>query len=154
MTYPGTAMNTYPLLLILHLLAAFVFVGTVTFEVLFLEPVHRRLPPEVRKALGAQLGPRVRGTVPWAVLVLYLAGLGLAWQYRGVLAHPAGSPLGILLSVKIALAVSVALHVVSALVLARKRRLAPALQRRIHISVFCHMVGIVVLAKAMFYVTW
>ena len=46
MTYPGTAMNTYPLLLILHLLAAFVFVGTVTFEVLFLEPVHRRLPPE------------------------------------------------------------------------------------------------------------
>lgn len=79
---------------------------------------------------------------------------GLAWQYRGVLAHPAGSPLGILLSVKIALAVSVALHVVSALVLARKRRLAPALQRRIHISVFCHMVGIVVLAKAMFYVTW
>ena len=49
---------------------------------------------------------------------------------------------------------SVALHVVSALVLARKRRLAPALQRRIHISVFCHMVGIVVLAKAMFYVTW
>ena len=147
-------MNTYPLLLILHLLAAFVFVGTVTFEVLFLEPVHRRLPPEVRKALGAQLGPRVRGTVPWVVLALYLAGLGLAWQYRGVLAHPAGSPLGILLSVKIALAVSVAAHVVTALALSRKRRVTPVWQRRVHLSVFCHMMGIVVLAKAMFYVTW
>jgi hypothetical protein len=88
------------------------------------------------------------------VLALYLAGLGLAWQYRGVLAHPAGSPLGILLSIKIALAASVLIHVVTALVLARKRRLTPALQRRVHLSVFCHMVGIVVLAKAMFYVTW
>ena len=41
-------MNTYPFLLILHLFAAFVFVGTVTFEVLFLEPVQKRLPVEVR----------------------------------------------------------------------------------------------------------
>jgi len=59
------AMNTYPLLLILHLLAAFLFVGTVTFEVLFLEPVHKRLPPDVRRALGSQLAPRVRGVLPW-----------------------------------------------------------------------------------------
>jgi hypothetical protein len=140
-------MNTYPLLLILHLLAAFIFVGTVTFEVLFLEPVHRRLPPDVRKALGSQLGPRVRSTVPWAVLVLYLAGLGLAWQHRGALADPAGSSFG-------TLALSVAAHVVTALVLARRKRLTGELQRRIHISVFCHMVGIVILAKAMFYLTW
>jgi hypothetical protein len=129
-------------------------VGTVTFEVLFLEPVHRRLPPDVRKALGSQLGPRVRSTVPWAVLVLYLAGLGLAWQHRGALADPAGSSFGTLLTLKIALALSVAAHVVTALVLARRKRLTGELQRRIHISVFCHMVGIVILAKAMFYLTW
>jgi len=147
-------MNAYPLLLILHLLAAFVFVGTVTFEVLFLEPVHKRLPPEVRKALGAQLGPRVRSVVPWAVLALYLAGLGLAWQHRGALASPAGSSFGILLTLKIALALSVLVHVVTALLLAKRKRLAGQLQRRMHVSVFCHMVAIVILAKAMFYVAW
>ncbi|MGE8611595.1 MAG: CopD family copper resistance protein [Achromobacter veterisilvae] len=147
-------MNTYPLLLILHLLAAFVFVGTVTFEVLFLEPVHRRLPPDVRRALGGQLGPRVRSVVPWAVLVLYLAGLGLAWQYRGALASPASSSFGILLTLKIALAVSVLAHVITALAMAKRKRLTGELQRRLHISVFCHMVAIVVLAKAMFYLVW
>ncbi|ASC63463.1 hypothetical protein EUC41_12785 [Achromobacter denitrificans] len=147
-------MNTYPLLLILHLLAAFVFVGTVTFEVLFLEPVHRRLPPDVRKALGTQLGPRVRSVVPWAVLVLYLAGLGLAWQYRGALASPGSSSFGILLTLKIALAVSVLAHVVTALAMAKRKRLTGELQRRLHISVFCHMVAIVVLAKAMFHLAW
>lgn len=147
-------MNTYPLLLILHLLAAFVFVGTVTFEVMFLEPVHRRLPPDVRKALGTQLGPRVRSVVPWAVLVLYLAGLGLAWQYRGALASPGSSSFGILLTLKIALAVSVLAHVVTALAMAKRKRLTGELQRRLHISVFCHMVAIVVLAKAMFHLAW
>ncbi len=147
-------MNTYPLLLILHLLAAFVFVGTVTFEALFLEPVHRRLPPDVRKALGTQLGPRVRSVVPWAVLVLYLAGLGLAWQYRGALASPGSSSFGILLTLKIALAVSVLAHVVTALAMAKRKRLTGELQRRLHISVFCHMVAIVVLAKAMFHLAW
>ena len=147
-------MNTYPLLLILHLLAAFVFVGTVTFDVMFLEPVHRRLPPDVRKALGTQLGPRVRSVVPWAVLVLYLAGLGLAWQYRGALASPGSSSFGILLTLKIALAVSVLAHVVTALAMAKRKRLTGELQRRLHISVFCHMVAIVVLAKAMFHLAW
>ena len=145
-------MNTYPLLLVLHLLAAFVFVGSVTFEVLFLEPVHKRLPAEVRKALGSQLGPRVRSVVPWAVLVLYLAGLGLAWQYRGALASPGSSPFGILFGLKILLALSVLAHVVTALTMARRKRLTPERQRRIHRSVFCHMVAIVILAKLMFYV--
>lgn len=146
-------MSLYPVLLILHLLAAFLFVGTVAFEVLFLEPVHRRLP-DVRKALGSQLGPRVRSVVPWSVLVLYLAGLGLAWQHRGALAAPLASSFGLLLTVKILLAVSVLVHVVTALVLARRRKLTGALQSRLHTSVFCHMVAIVVLAKAMFYITW
>ncbi|MEN4917735.1 hypothetical protein ABE485_03635 [Achromobacter spanius] len=147
-------MTLYPALLILHLLAAFLFVGTVAFEVLFLEPVHRRLSPDVRKALGSQLGPRVRSVVPWSVVVLYLAGLGLAWQHRGALAAPLASSFGILLSIKIALAASVLVHVATALMLARRRRLTGAVQGRLHLSVFCHMVVIVVLAKAMFYVTW
>ncbi|MGE8611597.1 MAG: CopD family copper resistance protein [Achromobacter veterisilvae] len=147
-------MNSYPFLLVVHLFAAFVFVGTVTFEVLFMEPVQKRLPVEVRKALGAQLGPRVRAVVPWAVLVLYLAGLGMAWQHRAALASPGSSPFGLLLSIKIALATSVLIHVVIAMTLARRQRLRGAVRRRVHISVFCHMVGIVLLAKTMFHLSW
>ncbi|MBR8657151.1 hypothetical protein KDH83_27915 [Achromobacter sp. Marseille-Q0513] len=147
-------MNAYPFLLVLHLFAAFVFVGTVTFEVLFLEPVQKRLPTDVRKALGAQLGPRVRAVVPWAVLALYLAGLGMAWQYRAALAQPFSSAFGTLLAIKLALATSVLIHVVVAMSLARRKRLRSAVRRRVHISVFCHMVGIVLLAKTMFHLSW
>ena len=96
----------------------------------------------------------MRAVVPWAVLVLYLAGLGMAWQYRAALASPSGSPLGLLLSIKIALAASVLAHVVTALAMAKRKRLTGELQRRLHISVFCHMVAIVVLAKAMFHLAW
>ena len=147
------AMNAYPLFLILHLLAAFLFVGTVTFEVLFLEPVHKRLPVDVRKALGGQLGRACGRCCPgrWRCCT---AGLAMAWQYRGALADPLGSPFGILLSLKIALALSVLAHVLTALTLARRQRLSGALSRRMHVSVFCHMVLIVVLAKAMFHVAW
>ena len=109
------AMNAYPLFLILHLLAAFLFVGTVTFEVLFLEPVHKRLPLTC-KALGGQLGRACGRCCPgrWRCC--------LAWQHRGALADPLGSPFGILLSLKIALALSVLAHVLTALTLARRQR--------------------------------
>ncbi|WP_251864850.1 hypothetical protein [Achromobacter sp. Marseille-Q4962] len=145
---------TYPLLLIIHLFAAVLFVGTVAFEVLFLEPVQKRLPAEVRKALGRQLGPRVRAVLPWAVLALYLAGLDLAWQYRAALAHPASSSFAALLALKIVLAVSVLAHVVTALTLSHRNRLGNALRERLHVSVLCHMAAILVLAKGMFYFSW
>ena len=145
---------TYLLLLTLHLLAALVFIGTVTFEVLFLEPVQKRLPAEVRKALSRELAPRVRAVMPWVLVVLYGAGLSMAWQYRSALANPGSSAFGTLLLIKIALAASVLLHVVIAMTLARGKRLYAALRERVHLSVFCHMVGIVLLAKALFHVSW
>ncbi|CAB3712173.1 CopD family copper resistance protein [Achromobacter pestifer] len=145
---------TYLLLLTLHLLAALVFIGTVTFEVLFLEPVQKRLPAEVRKALSRELAPRVRAVMPWVLVVLYGAGLSMAWQYRSALANPGSSAFGTLLLIKIALAASVLLHVVIAMTLARRKRLYAALRERVHLSVFCHMVGIVLLAKALFHVSW
>lgn len=145
---------SYALLLTLHLFAALLFIGTVTFEVLFLEPVQKRLPAELRQALSRQLGPRVRAVMPWAVLVLYSAGLGMAWQYRAALANPFGSAFGTLLLLKIVLATSVLAHVITAMTLARRQRLHSALRDRVHKSVFCHMVGIVLLAKALFHVSW
>ena len=145
---------TYLLLHILHLFAALVFIGTVIFEVLFLEPVQKRLPPDVRRALSQALAPRVRGVMPWVLAVLYACGLGMAWQYRGALASPGSSAFGALLLIKIALATSVLLHVITAMTLARRKRLHAALRSRVHLSVFCHMAGIVLLAKTMFHLSW
>ena len=38
---------TYPLLLTLHLFAALIFIGTVFFEVLFLEHIRKQLPAKL-----------------------------------------------------------------------------------------------------------
>ncbi|CAB3677538.1 CopD family copper resistance protein [Achromobacter animicus] len=145
---------TYLALHIVHLFAALIFIGTVIFEVLFLEPVARRLPADVRRALSQQLAPRVRGVMPWVLVVLYACGLGMAWHYRAVLASPGSSAFAALLLLKMALAGSVLLHVITAMTLARRQRLHAALRSRVHLSVFCHMAGIVLLAKTMFHISW
>jgi hypothetical protein len=105
---------------------------------------------EVERAIGG----RARTVIPWVLLVLYGAGIGLAWQHRAALADPAGSSFGLLLTLKIVLAVSVFGHFVTAMFLARRNRLDGRRSRRIHLSVFFHVLAIVVLAKAMFYVSW
>ncbi|MNY80102.1 hypothetical protein D3C86_2210090 [compost metagenome] len=55
---------------------------------------------------------------------------------------------------KIVLAVSVLLHFLSAMFLFRSGRMNARYVHFIHGSLFCHMVGIVLLAKGMFYLTW
>ncbi|VFR88078.1 putative membrane protein [plant metagenome] len=147
-------MTAYPFLLAIHLFAALLFIGTVAFEVIFLAPVMQRLPADVRDAVAQRLRPRMRAVMPWVVLALFVAGLGMAWQYRDALASPGSSAFGLLLTLKVALAFSVLTHVVIAMRLARQQRLPAALSRRVHISVFCHMVGIVLLAKFMFHLSW
>ncbi|KDB65196.1 hypothetical protein AZ16_2515 [Bordetella bronchiseptica B18-5 (C3)] len=55
---------TYPILLALHLLAAFVFIGTVFFEVLILESVRRQVPREAMNAVERGIGNRARAIMP------------------------------------------------------------------------------------------
>ncbi len=81
-------------------------------------------------------------------------GSAWAWQHRAALANPAGSSFGILLSIKILLAISVFGHFLFVMASSRRRRLDARRSRRIHLSVFVHAVTIALLAKAMFYVTW
>jgi len=145
---------SYPFLLVLHLLAAIAFIGTVFFEVVMLEGVRRQLPRETMREVERIIGQRARAIIPWVLLALYGAGIGMAWQHRAALADPAGSSFGLLLTLKIALAVSVFGHFVTAMVLTRRKRLDARRSRRIHLSVFCHVLVIVLLAKAMLYVNW
>lgn len=142
----------YPLLLVIHLFAAIMFVGTVFFEVLMLEGVRKHVPKEAMRAVEAAIGQRARAVIPWVLLLLYGAGLGLSWFHRSVLAAPTASSFGLLLSIKILLALSVFGHFLTAMALHRLGRLRSRASQRIHISVFVHVVLIVLLAKLMFYV--
>jgi hypothetical protein len=147
-------MSHYALLHILHLFAAFVFVGTVFFEVLILENVRKRVPRNVMHQIEVGIGARARQLMPWVLAVLYGSGLGMAWRYRSLLAHPLQDSFALMLTLKITLALSVFGHFLYAMRLRGKGRLASTAFKRIHLSVFSHMVGIVLLAKLMFHLAW
>lgn len=147
-------IHAYPILLVLHLLGAIAFGGTVFFEVLILEGVRRHVPARVMTLVEGGIGKRARQVIPWVLLVLYGSGLSMAWQHRAALAHPLASSFGLLLTIKITLALSVFGHFLFAMAMRRRGRLSGPLFRGIHLSVFVHVVAIVLLAKAMFLVHW
>ena len=145
---------SYGLLLTLHLLAAVAFAGTVFFEVVLLGGIHGRVLPENLRPVEQALATRATQVMPWVLLVLFSAGLSLAWQHRAVLAHPLASSTGLLMTLKIALALSVFAHFATAMVWRRRGALNGRRSNRLHLSVFCHVLLIIVLAKAMFFVRW
>ena len=144
---------SYGLLLALHLLAAIAFAGTVFFEVVMLEGVRKHLPHETMRAVERAIGNRATAVMPWVLLTLYAAGIALGWQHRAALAQPLSSSFGLLLTIKILLALSVFGHFATAMVWRARGMLGGRRSRRLHLSVFCHVLAIVVLAKAMFYWT-
>ncbi len=141
-------------LLTLHLFAAIMFVGTVFFEVLILEGIRKPVGRETMRMIELAIGRRARRLMPFVMLVLYGAGAGMAWQYRSALSHPFASSFALLLSIKIALALSVLAHFMTAMTLSGTGKLRSRHFQIIHLSVFCHVVLIVFLAKAMFYISW
>lgn len=142
----------YPVLVALHLFAALIFVGAVFFEVLILRGARKHASAQAMREVERAIGVRARRLMPFVLLVLYGAGVGLAWQYRAVLAHPGDSLLGMLLTIKIALALSVLGHFIRAITWMRSGRMTSRRSLIIHVSVFCHMIVIVLLAKTMFFV--
>lgn len=142
---------SYPVLLTLHLFAALVFIGTVFFEVLILDGVRKHVERDAMRALEQAIGRRARRIMPWVLLVLYGAGIAMAWSYRAVLADPWQSGFGTLLTLKILLAISVLGHFITAMTLMLRRRMTLRRSRIIHFSVFIHVIGIVLLAKLMFH---
>jgi len=145
---------SYPLLVTLHLLAAIAFVGTVFFEVILLGGVHGKVSEASLTKVETVLGIRARKIMPWVLLVLYAAGIGLAWQHRAALAQPFATSFATLLSLKILLAISVFGHFVTAMVMQHRGRLNSKRSRKLHISIFCHVLVIVLLAKGMFFIHW
>ncbi|MGE8409616.1 MAG: CopD family copper resistance protein [Pseudomonas sp.] len=146
---------TYPLLLTLHLLAALIFIGTVFFEVLFLGSIRRQLPDRMMMMLEHAIGQRARQLMPWVLLLLFAAGIGMVRErYLPLLAAPLATSFGTLLLLKIIAAVSVLGHFLTALWWFRSGRMTARAVTFIHASVFTHLLLIVLLAKGMFYLSW
>ena len=139
-------------LVTLHLFAAIMFVGTVFFEVIILEGIRKPVGREAMRTVETAIGRRARRVMPFVMAILYGAGLALAWQYRDDLVHPLESSFATLLSIKIVLALSVFVHFITAITLSARGKLKSRHFKLIHLSVFCHVVLIVFLAKAMFYI--
>lgn len=138
----------------LHLFAAIMFAGTVFFEVLILEGVRRPAGRDVMRIVEMAIGRRARRVMPFVIVVLYLTGIAMALEYRDALSDPLNSSFGLLFLIKIILATSVFGHFLLAITASAMGRLKSRHFKLIHISVFAHMVLIILLAKAMFYISW
>lgn len=148
-------MDAYPFALIVHIFAAVMFVGTVFFEVLILEGVRKKVSPRFMEALEGAIGRQARKIMPFVMLFLFGSGITMVWlRYQEFFLHPLTYSFGLLLDIKITLAVVVLCHFFTAMFLISTGRMKSIYFKRIHLSVFVHVVLIVLLAKAMFFWTW
>ncbi|MGF6487851.1 hypothetical protein [Pseudomonas frederiksbergensis] len=141
----------YPFLLVTHLLAAIAFIGTLFFEVVIWHRARQQLADTAQSTADQAIAVRSRKVLHGVVLLLYGAGIGLAWQYRGALSQPLASSFGLLLSLKILLALSIIGHYLLLAYWLTQARLTTTRASWIRRSILGHMVLIVILAKAMFY---
>ncbi|MFC7301797.1 hypothetical protein [Cognatiluteimonas weifangensis] len=140
----------YPLIVLLHLACAIVFVGAVCFEVLVLESFHKVFDTGTMARLEAAVMARVRRFMPVVVLLLFASG-GLLFDLRcDGLACVGNSTFGWLLLLKVGLALAVLGVFVSAVTAGLRGRMDACRFRHTHRIVLGLMVGIVVLAKTMF----
>lgn len=145
---------SYSLLHVIHLLAAIFFIGTLFVEVMVLSRVRQQIEPALMQRVDKAVGARLRVVLHWVVLFVYGAGIGLAWYHRQALADPFASSFATLLALKILLAIGVFFTFGMVAMLLRSGRMTPARYRRIHWAIFAQMIGIVLLAKGMFYLHW
>ncbi|MGX4805460.1 hypothetical protein [Bradyrhizobium guangdongense] len=145
------ANEQYLIIQILHLLSAMTFGGVVIFEVLILESLHGRLSKAVMMEIESGIIRRARQFMPIVIVVLYATGILLLRAHFPDLSIMPESIFGRLLMVKIALAGIVFVCFVSAMTLHLLNKMNPLVFKVIHLIVFSCVLGIVVLAKSMFY---
>lgn len=141
----------YPFLLVTHLLAAIAFIGTLFFEVVIWHRAREQLADTAQSTADQAIAVRSRKVLHGVVVLLYGAGIALAWQHRGVLSQPLASSFGTLLSLKIVLALSIIGHYLLLAYWLKSARLTVSRASWIRRSILGHMVLIVILAKVMFY---
>lgn len=146
-------MSIYAIAHIIHLYCAIAFVGGVFFEVLVLSVMHgKRVSREARREVESAFSYRAVRVMPWVVGLLFISGVVMVFnRYLPIVRHPFDSSFGTMLTIKIALAFSVLAHFAIAVVKMHRKTLTVGWSKYIHAVVFTHMLLIVFLAKAMFY---
>lgn len=142
----------YPLILLLHLACAIVFVGAVCFEVLVLESLHRNFDHTLMERIEAAVMARVRRFMPAVVALLFFSGFALFdIRCNGLACIQPRFGWGWLLLLKATLAFAVLAVFIGAVRAGAGGRMDPCRFRQTHRVVLALMIGIVVLAKLMFY---
>lgn len=154
MSLPLELNMEYGIAHVIHLLCAAAFIGVVFFEVFILEGIRDQIGPALMPQIESGIVNRAKKIMPYVVATLFLTGVYLAYTHYSNLPSPFSTSFGILLGVKILLALSVLVHFVTAIRSATNGCMTSKRFEITHISVFIHMFCIVVLAKAMYYVTW
>ena len=140
----------YPWIVLLHLSCAIIFVGAVTFEVLVLESLHKHFDAATMHRIEEAVMARVRHFMPIVVVVLFISG-GMLFDIRCDGFSCVGSRFGYWLLLKVALAFGVLGVFVNAMWAMWRGKMAACRFRHTHRLVLVLMVGIVFLAKTMFY---
>jgi hypothetical protein len=145
---------SYPILITVHILAAIMFIGVVFFEVVFIESIRKKIPVDMMALVQQGITGKARKIMPYILTFLFFSGLGMAHHHFPHFSGMMSSSFGKLLSFKMAVAFSVLGHFFTAMYLSRHGKMTCSRFKFIHLSVFCHQLIIVFLAKNMFYISW
>lgn len=140
----------YPWILTLHLACAIVFIGAVTFEVLVLERLHADFDAATMQRIEHAVMRHARRVMPVVVALLFFSGIAL-FDIRCNGWACVDTRFGSWLLLKVGLALGVLAVFVRTVWALRRGGLNPCATRRTHHVVLTLMVGIVILAKGMFY---
>jgi hypothetical protein len=140
----------YPWIVLLHLSCAIVFVGAVAFEVLVVESLHKYFDAATMQRIEQAVMARVRRFMPIVVILLFISG-GVLFDLRCGGISCVGSRFGNLLLLKVLLAFGVLGVFVNAMWAMRHGTMDVCRFRNTHRVVLGLMIGIVFLAKTMFY---
>ncbi len=140
----------YPWIVLLHLACAIVFVGAVAFEVIVVESLHRHFDIITMQRIEQAVMARVRRYMPVVVVLLFASGFML-FDIRCDGFACVGSRFGNWLALKVLLAFGVLGVFVNAMWAMRHGKMDVCRFKHTHRIVLALMVGIVFLAKTMFY---
>jgi hypothetical protein len=140
----------YPWILLLHLSCALIFVGAVVFEVVVIESLKKHFDIVTMQGLEQAVMARVRRFMPFVVVLLFLSGFAV-FDIRCDGFQCVGSRFGNWLLLKVVLAFAVLGVFANAMWAMRHGKMDVCRFRYTHRVVLGLMIGIVFLAKTMFY---
>ena len=140
----------YIWILLLHLSCAIIFVGAVVFEVVVVESLKKQFDIVTMQSIEKAVMARVRKFMPYVVILLFLSGFAV-FDIRCDGFTCVGSRFGNWLLLKVVLAFGVLGVFMNAMWAMRHGKMDVCRFRYTHRIVLALMIGIVFLAKTMFY---